>query len=151
MLTGRTPTNLKELVTEGVEGAVTFSTFVEFIGAVKLQLVSLDLCILGEDEGFCSTSFIHALTCNYDLCCFSVDRLKNADDWRSLLSSGIRRIIDGILVMNKAGRRYLLTDPWTKEKGVTVLAAAADRLDCLFLHLRENRSLCSGPASESML
>ena len=148
LLMGCTSTNLKELLMEEVEGAATFSTFVEFIGAVKLQLISLDLCIIGEDFGFGSSTFIHAVTCNFDLCCFPVDRLREADNWRSFLSSEIRKIINGILVMNKAGRRYLLTDPWTKEKGVTALAAAADRLDCLFLHLRENPSLCSGALSQ---
>lgn len=102
-LMGFTSTNLKELLIEGAEGAATFSTFVEFLGTVKLQLIFMDIFIRGENEGFCSTSFINAVEWNYDLCWFPVDRLKNANDWQSFLSSGIRRILDGILVVKKAG------------------------------------------------
>lgn len=42
----------------------------------------------------------------------------------------------------------MLTDPRTTEKDVTVLAATVDRLDCLFLHLRENPSLCTNAISQ---
>lgn len=44
--------------------------------------------------------------------------------------------------LNAAGRRYMLEDPSSREKGVGVLSSVADNLDCLYFHLRENPSLC---------
>ena len=47
-------------------------------------------------------------------------------------------IVSGILAMNEAGRRYVQTDPANFRKGVDVLAAVSENLDCLFFHLSEN-------------
>jgi len=46
------------------------------------------------------------------------------------------RLIKGILVMNKAGRKALLENG-QRIGGVNVLLAAGDNLDCLFLHVQE--------------
>lgn len=45
--------------------------------------------------------------------------------------------------LNAAGRRYILTDPCSKARGVSVLQKIVDSIDCLFTHLRENPGLCS--------
>ena len=51
--------------------------------------------------------------------------------------------VAAILRLNKAGRRYLVEDgPSSRAKGVAVLDAVNDDLDCLFVHLKENPSLC---------
>jgi hypothetical protein len=48
-----------------------------------------------------------------------------------------------ILRLNKAGRRYLNEDGSSIVKGVDVLSAVRDDLNCIFLHLLENPSLCN--------
>jgi hypothetical protein len=51
-------------------------------------------------------------------------------------------LLECIQRLNKAGRRYLIEDPTSIEKGVMVLDEVKDDLDCLFLHLQENPMLC---------
>jgi len=67
-------------------------------------------------------------------------------------------LIQGILAMNDAGRRYMWENAFDRKTGIEVLAAAAatptttteatkeefppSNLNCLFLHLRENPFLC---------
>jgi hypothetical protein len=50
--------------------------------------------------------------------------------------------VKAILRLNRAGRRYLITDGSSISKGVDVLSAVSDEIDCVFLHLLENPSLC---------
>jgi hypothetical protein len=46
--------------------------------------------------------------------------------------------------MNKSGRNCITHDDASdKKKGARVLESVSKNLDCLFLHLRENPSLCS--------
>jgi hypothetical protein len=52
------------------------------------------------------------------------------------------RIIKAILRLNRAGRRYLIEDGFSISKGVGVLSAVSDDINCVFLHLLENPSLC---------
>jgi hypothetical protein len=47
-----------------------------------------------------------------------------------------------LLRLNQAGRRYLITDAASIEKGVEVLIGVSDDLGCLFYHLLENPTLC---------
>ena len=54
----------------------------------------------------------------------------------------LKEATENIARLNKAGRRYLLTDPSDRSKGIHVLSEVSDSLDCLFLHLQENPSLC---------
>jgi hypothetical protein len=51
--------------------------------------------------------------------------------------------IAGLIRMNKSGRSRALRDPSNKLAGVSVLNSISDNVDCLFLHLRENPSLCN--------
>jgi hypothetical protein len=51
-------------------------------------------------------------------------------------------IVKAILRLNRAGRRYLIKDGSSISKGVDVLSAVSDEIDCVFLHLLENPSLC---------
>jgi hypothetical protein len=52
-----------------------------------------------------------------------------------------------ILRLNKVGRRYLHDDGSSIVKGVDVLSAVSDDLNCVFLHLLENPSLCNRDAN----
>jgi hypothetical protein len=50
--------------------------------------------------------------------------------------------VGALLRLNKAGRRYLITDAASMAKGVEVLIDVSDDLGCLFYHLLENPTLC---------
>lgn len=50
--------------------------------------------------------------------------------------------VGAVLHLNKAGRRYLVQDAACASKGCALLGAISDDLDCLYLHLLENPSLC---------
>jgi hypothetical protein len=52
------------------------------------------------------------------------------------------RNVKAILRLNSAGRRYLIEDGSSISKGVGVLSAVSDDINCVFLHLLENPSLC---------
>jgi hypothetical protein len=57
--------------------------------------------------------------------------------------------VKAILRLNRAGRRYLIKDGSSISKGVDVLGAVSDEIDCVFLHLLENPSLCDRRATET--
>ena len=85
-------------------------------------------------------NLIYAVMSNFGLThfggtCLDFDRHHFFTDW-------LKSLVKGVLVMNRAGRRYLLDDPHDKGKGVKVLAAVYYNLDCIFLHLVENPFLC---------
>lgn len=50
--------------------------------------------------------------------------------------------VGAVLRLNRAGRCYLVQDTSSILKGCTLLSAVSDDLDCLYLHLLENPSLC---------
>jgi hypothetical protein len=57
--------------------------------------------------------------------------------------------VKAILRLNAAGRRYLIKDGSSISKGVDVLSAVSDEIDCVFLHLLENPNLCDRRAAET--
>jgi hypothetical protein len=59
------------------------------------------------------------------------------------------RTIKAILRLNGAGRRYLIQDGSSFSKGVEVLSAVKDDINCVFLHLLENLGLCNRRAVET--
>jgi hypothetical protein len=75
---------------------------------------------------------------NYGLECLKPD-IPCADD----------RTVKAILRLNRAGRRYLIKDGSSISKGVDVLSAVSDEIDCVFLHLLENPSLCDRRAADT--
>jgi hypothetical protein len=58
------------------------------------------------------------------------------------------RTVKGILRLNSAGHRYLIEDGSSISKGVDVLSAVSDDINCVFLHLLENLDLCNRRAAE---
>jgi hypothetical protein len=61
------------------------------------------------------------------------------EDWLSYDKTGE---LGTILRLNRSGRGYLIQDMGSIPKGVEVLVAVRDDLECLFYHLRENPLLC---------
>jgi hypothetical protein len=57
--------------------------------------------------------------------------------------------VNAILRLNRAGRRYLIEDESSISKGVEVLSAVNDDINCVFLHLLENPGLCDRRAAET--
>jgi hypothetical protein len=57
--------------------------------------------------------------------------------------------VKAILRLNKAGRRYVIQDGSSIPKGVDVLSAVSDEIDCVFLHLLENPGLCERRATRT--
>jgi hypothetical protein len=57
--------------------------------------------------------------------------------------------VGAILQLNKAGRRYLIEDGSSISKGVKLLSAISNEIDCVFLHLLENPRLCDRSAVEA--
>jgi hypothetical protein len=57
--------------------------------------------------------------------------------------------VKAIFKLNAAGRRYLIKDGSSISKGVDVLSAVSDEIDCLFIHLLENPSLCDRRAADT--
>jgi hypothetical protein len=58
--------------------------------------------------------------------------------------------VGAILRLNKAGRRYLVQDGSSISKGVEVLSAVSNEINCVFLHLLENPRLCDRGAVEKV-
>jgi hypothetical protein len=56
--------------------------------------------------------------------------------------------LGAILRLNEAGRRYLVQDGSSISKGVEVLSRVKNDVNCVFLHLLENPTLCDRSAVE---
>jgi hypothetical protein len=56
--------------------------------------------------------------------------------------------VGAILQLNKVGRRSLVQDGSSISKGVEVLSAVSNEINCVFLHLLENPRLCDRSAVE---
>jgi hypothetical protein len=63
--------------------------------------------------------------------------------------------IKAILRLNAAGRRYLIKDRSSISKGVDVLVVLRvvlrDEIDCVFVHMVENQSLCDRRAADTTI
>jgi hypothetical protein len=73
---------------------------------------------------------------------YALERLPNTN-FRNL-----ERDVDAILRLNGAGRRYLIEGGSSISKGVEVLSAVSNEINCVFLHLLENPRLCDRSAVE---
>jgi hypothetical protein len=57
--------------------------------------------------------------------------------------------VGAILRLNKAGRRYLIKEGSSISKGIEVLSAVSNEINCVFFHLLENPRLCDRSAVEA--
>ena len=140
--------SLKELSVPCFDTLCTFSDYISFLSAVKesqLSSLDLDFFIPSDDADICANSLIHAIKGSFNLMSFNINPLRRlaGKEIFPLLSLESIAACQGLLDMNRAGRRYILIDPLNKAQGIDVLASAHDKLDCLFLHLLENPFLCS--------
>jgi hypothetical protein len=70
-------------------------------------------------------------------------------DWVDPWDPALREDVKCILRLNNSGRSYLVDDATNKQKGIAVLERVNDDMNCLFIHLTENPSLCRPCASNS--
>jgi hypothetical protein len=129
-----------------------------------LELIQNDGSYVAQDLSF-HIAAVEALQLNTTLktlrvCCFTPNNMTD-DEARHLTSVvkknyGLESLpelnpsddrtgdLRSILRLNRAGRRYLPDGHGSVvSKGVGVLSAVSDDLNCVFLHLLENPSLCS--------
>jgi hypothetical protein len=73
-----------------------------------------------------------------------VASLLQNDDLQQLLKedTSFQDLICAVVRMNKADRAYFQNDHLNKVKGMCVLDASAEAVDCRFLQLHENPFLC---------
>jgi hypothetical protein len=129
--TGDQTIKLEELLT--LVSALQLNTTLKTLG---YQTSSRNL-YLSDDE---VNQLVSILMKNYGLECL-VPKISCADD----------RIVNAILRLNRAGRRYLIKDGSSVPKGVEVLSAVNDDINCVFLHLLENPGLCNRRAVETTM
>jgi hypothetical protein len=143
---------LESLIIENEESGIKFEEFFDLISALQRNTAlktlgfqhyheshddevdheSLDLT---DDE---VNQLVSILMKNYGLEHLKPD-ISCADD----------RVVKAILRLNGAGRRYLIKDGSSISKGVDVLSAVSDDINCVFLHLLENPGLCNRRAVET--
>jgi hypothetical protein len=135
-------TFLETLVITGSIG-ITVEAFLALISALQLNTTLKTLAYqtsrlsLTDDE---VKQLVSILTKNYGLERL-VPNISCADD----------ETVKAILRLNSAGRRYLLEDGSSISKGVEVLSAVNDDINCVFLHLLENPGLCDRRVAEATM
>jgi hypothetical protein len=114
------------------------------LSALQLNTTLKTLCFQSDCDNIYFTNvdevnqLVSILRKNYGLECLKPG-ISCADDGR----------VKAILRLNRAGRRYLIKDGSSISKGVDVLSAVSDEIDCVFLHLLENPSLCDRGAADT--
>jgi hypothetical protein len=76
---------------------------------------------------------------------YALERLPNSNFRNRRRDADAYRLY---LRLNEAGRRYLIEDGSSTSKGVEVLSAVSNEINCVFLHLLENPRLCDRSAAE---
>jgi hypothetical protein len=125
------------------ESTINFEELFALVSALELNttLKTLGYQIASKDIAFTvdeAKQLVSILMKNYGL-----ERLLpgicGADD----------ETVKAILRLNGAGRRYLIEDGSSISKGVEVLSAVNDDINCVFLHLLENPGLCKRGAVDT--
>jgi hypothetical protein len=138
-----------------------------FLESLTILLTGSEIIIIKFEELFALISALQLNTTLKTLVLqFDSDHLALTDDEVNQLVSilmqnyGLERIVPhisgaddrtvkAILRLNRAGRRYLIQDGSSISKGVDVLSAVSDEIDCVFLHLLENPGLCDRRAAKT--
>jgi hypothetical protein len=129
---------------EATLGSCTFSelglsAIAESLDGSLISKLQFILCDFPENKNSAS-EIVAAVKRNYVLEEFSV--LQIGREEVRFFDPNQQSVLNSILCLNKAGRRYMVEDPTSVGKGVQVLSKVRDDLDCLFLHLQENPLLC---------
>jgi len=125
--------------------------FFEIIAALGLNTSLNELCTgsascsrsieLSLEEGKALSEVLRYKNFSLSKCPFSMLPSVGADDQQR-----ITRNVHTVLDLNENGRRYLV-EGRSKERGVALLAAVAEDLECIFFHLLENPSLVDRTAT----
>lgn len=99
------------------------------------QLEKLSIKSIRITKAWQARSMLDSLRTNYSL--------RTMDVTFSSTVQAYEPMVQGILKMNGAGRKYLIHHSGCLWRAVQVLLAVANNLDCLFLHLIENPTLCN--------
>jgi len=121
-----------------------FSAFTDFLVALKdtnVSSLTIDFSFQRDGKGYYQAKFLHAIKSNFNLTLLQITDLDSGAS--PILSSETMCVGQGILRMNKAGRRYIPTDATNKQRGINVLYSVQSDLNCPLLHLLENPFLCS--------
>jgi hypothetical protein len=138
---------LESLTIHSSGSGITVEELFALISALQLNTTLKTLSLIGvyesdhyndltDDE---VNQLVSILMKNYGLERLASD-ISSADDDRT---------VKAILRLNRAGRRYLIKDGSSVSKGVEVLSAVNDDVNCVFLHLLENPGLCDRRAFET--
>jgi hypothetical protein len=122
---------------------IKFEDFLELLSALQLNTTLKTLGYQYSDDHLYFTDdhvsqLVPILMKNYGLEYFVPD-IRCSND----------KTVNAILRLNGAGRRYLIKDGSSISKGVEVLSAVSDDINCVFLHLLENPGLCNRRAAET--
>jgi hypothetical protein len=139
-----------ESLTIHSSGSAKFEEWFALVSALELNATLKTLSLQSDPFDYTQnfvdftvdevTQLVSILMKNYGLECLVPD-IRCADD----------RAIEAILKLNRAGRRYLIKDGASVSKGVEVLNAVNDDINCVFLHLLENPGLCERRADETTI
>jgi hypothetical protein len=133
--------SLESLFFRDSHGRIEAEEFFDFVTVLQhittLKMLGLyhttDSLRLTGDENKQMTSLLKK---NYALEVWILPNIEQAGDVRAILR------------LNKAGRRYLTEEGSSVSKGVEVLSAVSNDINCVFLHLLENPRLCDRRAVE---
>jgi hypothetical protein len=119
--------------------------YYNFITALQHNMTLKTLCLRQHDRALCSD--IRYLTHDEDQRMASL--LKKNYALERLETVHVVGDVGAILRLNKAGRRYFIEGKGSSiSKGVDVLSRVNNYINCIFLHLLENPTLCDRSAME---
>lgn len=104
----------------------------------RSRLKEIDVCLPGSFSLPECEALILSMQKHFTLtkCKIQMDPSMSDSDEERIIES-----LNTIFKLNKHGRRYML-EGRSKARGVALLAAVADDLNCVYYHLRENPALC---------
>jgi len=83
---------------------------------------------------------IYQLKRNFWLCACPLPRC--CDPYASTQEKHQYTEVQIVLKLNKAGRKYLVENRWSKERAVGVLVQISDDLEAIYFHVREHPEMC---------
>jgi hypothetical protein len=145
---------LESLAIETKESGINFEEFLDLISALQRNTTLRSLGFRFYHASLSSTDDVMDHQ-NLDLTNDEVNQLvpilmkKYGLEHLPDLSCADDRAVKAVMRLNGAGCRSLIKDGSSISKGVDVLSAVSDDINCVFLHLLENPGLCNRRAVET--